>query len=139
MKKVFVILGLYVLATTMSVFAQYEGVKGIETRKIDMPNHGDGINTPNEGFEFYNSNNYTVTVEVALLRPPYPNSKNENGVYYIVIETKTFILKAKEKYEWPTWFYSVNIDYLDKDENQEKQKTAYVVEHYVVLKEVKGI
>jgi len=107
MKKTFVIIGILV-ASTMFVIAQSVEVKcaevkcaevkcvevkGVETRKVDAKE---------SGFEFDNSNSYTVTVEAELRVPSYAFGENRTSKNFYTVDTKTFVIDAKEKYFWKT-------------------------------------
>ena len=100
MAKTIFLLGI-LMTNTMFVSAQCIEVKSVETRKVDT-------NTE-KGFEFNNLNNYTVTMEVELRVPAYAASAgvgsfslSVDGVSYFTIDTKSFVLEAKEKYLWET-------------------------------------
>lgn len=105
MKRIFVILGLYILTATMVVSAQCVEVKGVETRKKLEPES-------EMGFVFSNKNNYTVTIEAELRRPTCDGG---GAVTYVTIETKSFVLDVKEEYVWkaPFWFRHADCGYMD--------------------------
>ena len=78
------------MASTILVSAQCIEVKGVESQRIE---------TNESGFEFNNSNNYAVTVEAELRIPSYFGENRTSRNFY-TIDTKTFVIGAKEKYLW---------------------------------------
>lgn len=93
--KKLILASLFVLASTTFIFAQQQSggcveVKGVETRRVDAEKEYE------VGFEFSNLNNYEITVEAELR-----NSANTAVGYETVVkDTKSFVLKANEKYVW---------------------------------------
>jgi hypothetical protein len=80
------------MVTTLLVFAQCVEVKGVETRKKDIGRENENL----VGFEFKNLNNYEITIEAELRRP----ACSPGGEEYVVMTTKTFVLKLGETYVW---------------------------------------
>jgi hypothetical protein len=96
-KKVFLI-GI-LMASTMPVSAQCVEVKGVETKMTgEIPSDCFYCNGYGD-FSFSNLNNYTVTIEAELRRPA---CAGEGGPSYVTIATKTFVIEAKETYNWHT-------------------------------------
>ena len=89
MKKILILIGLF-LASSLLVPAQCVEVKNVESQKK---------NTKEEkGFEFNNLNDYAVTVEAEIRTTAHSHS--HPGVSYFTLDTKTFVVHAKEKYFW---------------------------------------
>jgi len=77
-------------AGIMFVSAQCVEVKNVESQTIETRTE--------KGFEFNNLNDYSVTVEAEIRMTSHGHS--HPGVSYFTLETKTFVLNAKEKYFW---------------------------------------
>ena len=108
-KKIFLV-GI-LMASTMFVSAQCVEVKGVETKKGEItPPKANGYHAYGY-FNFSNLNNYTVTIEAELRRAACAS----NGASYVTIETKTFVLEAKEEYNWNTirLFFHRGCNYMD--------------------------
>ena len=83
----------------MFASAQCVEVKNVESQKVDTKAEKGKVDTKTErGFEFNNLNDYTVTVEAEIRTTAHWHS--HPGVSYFTLDTKTFVVHAKEKYFW---------------------------------------
>ena len=87
------------MASIMLVSAQCVEVKNVESQKVEPKVEKYRVDPKAErGFEFSNLNDYTVTVEAEIRSTTYWHSNP--GVSYCTLDTKTFVVHAKEKYFW---------------------------------------
>jgi len=146
MKKIKILLCfLFLINIALSSFAQLQEVKGIETKwitydggleyKICEKSHNyypNGCRQKTKdsyfGYSFYNMNNYPVTVEAELWILDEEKK---------LLDTKSFVLDAKEGYVWKresTTNYRVYVDYdLDLRENESMMKRSKVNGNYYVI------
>jgi len=98
-KRIFLYLCLC-LITGATAFAQQVEVKGVVTERVD--------NRRERGFGFTNLNNHAVIVQAELRTP----ASAESRLPYIVRDTKSFALGARETFFWqmPTGGWAAGIN-----------------------------
>jgi len=81
------------IASALSVFAQSVEVRRVTSQRVE------NRNAAQQGFEFSNLNSFPVTVEAELRMPNLPRADSSH-ISHFVIDTKTFVIDANEKYLW---------------------------------------
>jgi hypothetical protein len=100
MKRIFLIGVL--LSGAIFASAQCIEVKGVESRLVQYEVNANGGEYGYYGFEYKNLNDYTVTIEAELWLEGN-NSRNKE-----LDDTKSFVLKAGERYVWKNKIYYNN-------------------------------
>lgn len=101
MKKI-IILYLIICITSLDAFAQQE-VRGIQTRRViyngDSYKADNGIYTEYYGWELYNCNKFTVSVDIELWLHDHETTNNQQLTYFNqIVRTQSIVLSPEEKY-----------------------------------------
>jgi len=97
--KTFILSSLFILIATIAAFAQVKEVKRITSRIACYDNCEEQYDSKKTyGFEYENLNNFSVTVEAEKWRNCF--CFTNSGAEGFLVDTKTFILLAGEKYIW---------------------------------------